>query len=157
MHTVNTILMRGDRDRIFTLAADIQDWARILPHYRYVVVEERSATHKIARMGATRDGFPVRWRCRQELVPREYRILFQHIGGISKGMAVEWTLVPEGDAVRVTISHELRYPVPFVGAWFADWIVGRLFVSNIAGKTLSCIKAMVEAERAASLSPVSVP
>ncbi len=144
MHTENTILIHGDRQRIYQLAADIQDWAKILPHYRYVVIEEQSERHKIARMGARRDWFPVKWRARQELLPEEYRILFQHIGGITKGMSVEWRLVPEGDAVRVTISHTLTYPVPLLGPLFAEWIVGRLFVHNIAGKTLRCIKAMVE-------------
>jgi ribosome-associated toxin RatA of RatAB toxin-antitoxin module len=153
MKTENTILIRADRQRIFQLAADIQDWAKFLPHYRYVVIEEQSERHKIARMGARRDWFPVKWRARQELLPEEYRILFQHIGGITKGMFVEWRLVPEGDAVRVTISHTLTYPVPILGPLFAEWIVGRLFVHSIAGKTLRCIKAMaesMEAQNAAS-------
>jgi ribosome-associated toxin RatA of RatAB toxin-antitoxin module len=144
MQTENTILIRGDRQRIFQLAADIQDWTRILPHYRYVVVEEQSERWKIARMGARRDWFPVKWRARQELLPDEYRILFQHIGGITKGMYVEWRLIEEGDSVRVTISHSLTYPVPILGPLFAEWVVGRLFVHYIAGKTLRCIKAMVE-------------
>jgi ribosome-associated toxin RatA of RatAB toxin-antitoxin module len=150
MHTSNTILMRGDADRIFALAAAIQDWPRILPHYRYVVVEESDETRKLARMGASRDGFPVRWRARQELRPQERRILFQHVGGITKGMDVEWRLEPEGDAVRVTISHALSYPVPVLGPLFAEYVVGRLFVSNIAGKTLHCIKQIVESERCAT-------
>src|SRR5579871_3572657 len=144
MRTENTILICGPVDRIYELAANIQDWPALLPHYRYVVVEERSDRHKIARMAATRDGFPVTWRCRQELRPDERRILFQHIGGITRGMDVEWRLAPEGDAVRVTIEHELDYPVPILGPLFATCVVGRLFVHNIAGKTLTCIKKKVE-------------
>src|SRR5262245_55581490 len=146
MHTQNTILIRGDADRIFELAANIQDWPAILPHYRYVHIEEMAERHKVAWMGATRDGFPVRWRTRQELLPDEHRILFHHIGGITKGMEVEWRLVPEGDAVRVTIAHELTYPVPLLGPLFAKYIVGRLFIHNIAGKTLRCIQERVETE-----------
>ena len=146
MQTENTILMYGPIDRIYALAANIQDWPALLPHYRYVVVEESSDRHKIARMGASRDGLPVRWRCRQELVPEAHRIVFQHIGGVTKGMDVEWRLVPEGEAVRVTIHHELHYPVPVLGPLFATFVVGRLFVHNIARKTLTCIKEKVEAE-----------
>lgn len=161
MHTENTVLIRGRRDRIFELAANIQDWPRLLPHYRYVIVEECSERRKVARMGASRDGFPVKWRARQELFPEEYRIVFRHIGGITRGMEVEWRLEPEGDAVRVTISHELIYPIPVLGPLFAEYIVGRMFVQNIAGKTLRCIQEKVEAEAraeaAGSSSPASEP
>ena len=146
MRTENTIVISGPLDRIYTLAANIQDWPALLPHYRYVVVEESSDRHKIARMGASRDGFPVTWRCRQELRPDERRILFQHIGGITRGMDVEWRLLQEGDTVRVTIDHELHYSVPILGPLFATYVVGRLFVHNIARKTLTCIKEKVEAE-----------
>jgi ribosome-associated toxin RatA of RatAB toxin-antitoxin module len=152
METTNTVVMRGDPARIFALAADIQGWPALLPHYRYVVVEESSERHRVARMGASRDGFPVKWRCRQELVPEERRIRFTHIGGITKGMDVEWRIEPGPDGVRVTIWHALSYPVPVLGPLFAERIVGRLFVHNIAGKTLKCIQTLVEAEaRAASL------
>ncbi len=146
MRTQNTLVMRADPDLVFRLAANIQDWPKLLPHYRYVVVEEQTERHKIARMGASRDGFPVKWRTRQELVPEERRILFQHIGGVTKGMDVEWRLVPNEDGVTVTITHDLRYPVPLLGPLFARYIVGGLFVHNIAGKTLRCFKEIAERE-----------
>jgi len=152
MHVQNTLLMRGDPDRIFALAAEIGDWPRILPHYRYVVVEERAERHKIARMGATRDGFPVSWRARQDLDPERRVIRFRHVGGITRGMEVEWRILPSGEGVRVSILHDLSYPVPVLGPLFARWIVGELFVKNIAGKTLRCIREIVEAEAAAALS-----
>ncbi len=158
MQSVNQIRINGDPDRIFALAANIQDWPRILPHYRYVVIEEQADRHKVARMGASRDGFPVKWRARQELLPEERRIRFQHVGGITRGMDVEWRIEPERDSVLVTIHHDLSYPVPLIGPFFAEFIVGRLFVHNIAGKTLKCIKQIVESEArtaAESSSPAS--
>src|ERR1051326_7753851 len=97
-------------------------------------------------MSASRDGIPVRWRARQELIPEERRILFKHIGGVTKGMDVEWRLVPGRDGVEGTIRHELTYPVPLLGPLFARYIVGGFFVHNIAGKTLRCIKKIVESE-----------
>jgi ribosome-associated toxin RatA of RatAB toxin-antitoxin module len=150
MECSNIIEIEGSIDRVFELGANIQDWPRILPHYRYVRVDEASALHKVAKMGATRDGFPVTWRARQELRPEERRILFQHTGGITRGMEVEWRLEPVDNRVRVTIYHALSYPVPILGPLFADYIVGRLFISNIAGKTLNCIKRIVEAEKSAA-------
>jgi ribosome-associated toxin RatA of RatAB toxin-antitoxin module len=150
MFTSNTVEISGSADliydRIYQLAADIQDWPTLLPHYRYMRVLERSDTHKIADFGASRDGFPCRWRARQELFPNEGRITYQHIGGITKGMWVEWRLEKRDDRVRVTIDHKLSYPVPLLGPLFARFIVGNLFIHNIAGKTLACIRRKVEAE-----------
>jgi ribosome-associated toxin RatA of RatAB toxin-antitoxin module len=150
VHTVNEIEILGDAEqicpRIFQLAADIQDWPSILPHYRYMRILEQSEKHKIADFGASRDGIPVSWRARQELFPDTYRITFDHIRGVKKGMWVEWRLEKHTRGVHVAISHELSYPVPLLGPLFAKHIVGRLFVENIAGKTLRCIKAKVEAE-----------
>jgi len=152
MLTSNTVEIYGEvdrvHDRVFQLAADIQDWPTALPHYRYMRVSERSDAHKIADFGASRDGFPCSWRARQELFPAEGRITYKHIGGITKGMWVEWRLERRGDHVRVTIDHELSYPIPVLGPLFAQYIVGNLFIHNIAGKTLECIKLKVESEQA---------
>lgn len=150
MHTINEIEIRGDAEQIcpviFQLAANIEDWPRILPHYRYMRILEQSEKHKVADFGALRDRIPVKWRARQELFPEENRITFDHIGGVTKGMWVEWRLEKRAEGVHVTIDHKLRYPIPVLGPLFAEHIVGKLFVRYIAGKTLRCIKARVEAE-----------
>jgi ribosome-associated toxin RatA of RatAB toxin-antitoxin module len=150
MRTSNSVDIIGEPERIYPriyqLAADIQDWPTLLPHYRYLHVREQSPTHKIADFGASRDGFPVKWRARQELFPEAGRITYKHLGGITKGMWVEWRLEKRDDRVLVTIDHELDYPVPVLGTLFARYIVGALFVENIAGKTLRTLKAAVENE-----------
>lgn len=150
METVNEIKIEGNPElicpRIFQLAADIQDWPAILPHYRYMHIRERSERHKQADYGASRDGIPVKWSARQELFPESNRITFLHTAGVTKGMWVEWKLEKWPNGVRVTILHKLRYPVPVLGPLIAKYIVGRLFVENIAGKTLRCFKDRVEAE-----------
>ena len=150
MRTVNTIEIIGDPEqicpRIFQLAADIQDWPAVLPHYRYMHVTEHSEHRKTADFGASRDGIPVSWRAVQELFPEDNRITFVHTGGVTKGMWVEWRLEKRKDRVHVSIDHELNYPVPLLGPLFARYVVGKLFVENIAGKTLRCIKARVETE-----------
>ncbi len=158
MFTSNTVEIRGRADRIlpriYQLAADIQDWPAVLPHYRYMRVVESSEIHKVAdfgatrmfRLGALRVGFPCRWRARQELFSADKRITYKHVQGITRGMWVEWRLEDCGDHVRVTIDHELNYPVPILGPLFAQHIVGNLFVHAVAGTTLQCIKSKVEAE-----------
>lgn len=171
MFTSNTVVMRGEAakimPRIYQLAADIQDWPTLLPHYRYMRIVEQSEQHKIADFGATRffgvtlidnlkDGsarerrigisFPCKWRARQELFPADMRITYKHVRGITRGMWVEWRLEDCGDHVNVTIDHELTYNIPVLGPLFAQVIVGNLFVHPIAGTTLNCIKTKVESE-----------
>lgn len=150
MQSVNQIEINGNPDEIcpliFQLASDIQDWPIILPHYRYLHVRESTATHKLADFGASRDGFPVSWSATQDLFPDENRIEFFHVGGATKGMWVEWRLEKRKNSVFVTIEHRLKYPIPVLGNLFSKYIVGRLFVENIASKTLSCFKNRIEAK-----------
>jgi ribosome-associated toxin RatA of RatAB toxin-antitoxin module len=153
MRTQNEIDVFGEPERvanrIFELAAHLQDWPRILPHYWRMQVLEQSERHKVADFGAWRDfgwRFPCKWRARQELFPDEGRITFQHIQGITRGMWVEWRLDKRDDHVHVTIDHALTYPVPLLGPLFAEFVVGRVFIHNIAGKTLRCFKEKVESE-----------
>jgi ribosome-associated toxin RatA of RatAB toxin-antitoxin module len=148
MHTENSIVIHAPAERIFALGAAIQDWPRLLPHYRWVTVFSDDGRVKQAEMAARRGRFPVRWRTAQVLLPEERRIVFFHTGGVTRGMYVEWILMPvpeaEGGGVRVVISHELSYPLPWLTAPFADRVVGSMFVSNVAGRTLACVKEIAE-------------
>jgi ribosome-associated toxin RatA of RatAB toxin-antitoxin module len=87
MHLENTIEIQAAPDIIFRLAADIARWPELLPHYRWVRVLEQQGERKLVQMAAHRDGFPVRWTSIQEPRPEERRILFRHVGGITRGMA----------------------------------------------------------------------
>jgi aromatase len=153
VHTETSVLMKGLRERIFTLGAAIEDWPIILPHYRSVVLTERAeqpdgAIHKVATMKAWRllpfGKIPVGWKTIQESNKETGLLHFVHIGGFTKGMDVYWRLTPEGDATRVTITHDFTLRWPLIGAFIAHRIVGQFFVDAIARRTLNCIKAMVE-------------
>ena len=150
--------MRGPLSRIYDLAANTQDWPHILPHYRDVTVLEQSngGNRRVVEMACLRDDFPtpglqfpVRWRSVQVCDPAQRRIYFKHLAGIATGMWVVWSLEadPWGRGARVTISHDLVYPLGFLNGWFARDLVGHDFVHAIAGRTLATIKAMVEKEQ----------
>jgi ribosome-associated toxin RatA of RatAB toxin-antitoxin module len=147
MHTENEILIRAEAEKIYTLAAAVERWPQILPHYRWVRVLNDHGNRRLVEMAARRDRIPVRWRAEQRLFPDVPRITFHHVGGITKGMEVEWAFTPlDEGVVRVSILHDLPRLIgwPLVGEVAADRIVGPLFVSNIAGKTLRRIKELAE-------------
>lgn len=146
MKTANTIWIGAPAAPIYRLAAEVERWPEILPHYRAVTVLERRGPVKLVAMAATRDGFPVSWQALQTLDEQRPLIEFRHVRGITTGMEVVWRFVPEGQGTRVTIEHELALRWPLIGAWAADQVVGPLFVENIAAKTLRCIKRLAELE-----------
>lgn len=151
MHTKNEILIRAEAAEVYGLAAPVERWPDILPHYRWVrILEDEGEGRRVVEMAALRNFIPVRWRAEQLLFPEVPRIIFRHVGGVTKGMEVEWVFAPQGDGVvRVSILHDLERGLagwPLIGEVVADGVVGPFFVSNIAGKTLGRIKELAEAE-----------
>ncbi|CAA9544407.1 MAG: hypothetical protein AVDCRST_MAG59-1140 [uncultured Thermomicrobiales bacterium] len=153
MHTENTVVIRGPLDRIVGLAADIEDWPRVLPHYRWVTLLSGGGDRKVVEMAARRGAWPVKWRAVQTIdrsgpVPE---IRYHHIWGPTRGMEVGWVFEPSQEGVRVRIWHELDLQWPLVGptpagALIADKVIGPQFVGHIAGLTLRTIKEIVERE-----------
>jgi len=146
MRTANRIDMAGELDRIVALAADIERWPVILPHYRWVTLLDGDGDRTTAEMAARRGRVPVKWRAvqvidRTGLTPV---IRFQHIGGVTKGMDVAWSFRSHDRGVAVTIDHEFHPPWPVVGEFVADRVIGPHFVEAIARKTLATIKGIVE-------------
>jgi hypothetical protein len=155
MYTETSVVISGPLARIFALGAAIEDWPIILPHYRSVVLHEKTAqpdgsVHREATMKAWRllriGRIPVGWKTIQDSNPETYLLHFVHIGGFTKGMDVYWRLTPEEDATRVTITHDFTLRWPLIGEFVAHRIVGQFFVDAIARRTLNRIKEMVESE-----------
>ena len=144
MHAENHIFVRADAEDVYRLAAAVERWPEILPHYRWVRLLRDDGRRRLVEMAARRDRIPVRWRAEQELFPEEPRITFRHVGGVTRGMEVEWLFSPGENGVRVAILHDLRLRWPLVGGVVADLIIGPLFIENIAGKTLHRIKELAE-------------
>ena len=149
MQTENRITIDAPAARIYDLAAPIERWPEILPHYRSVTLLRDEGDWRLAEMAATRDGVPVRWVSIQELSPAQHRIRFRHVRGATRGMDVEWIIEPDPDSdgmlVRIVHVFDPPWPRP-LGSLAARYIVGDLFVRNIANKTLRRIKELAENE-----------
>lgn len=148
MHTETAVRIQGSADAVFAYAARVEDWPRLLPHYRDVRVIASAAGGRVVEMRARRGRIPVWWWARQEVLPAERRIRYTHVRGVTRGMEVEWRITPEGEGVVVTIVHDLSLRWPVIGRAVADWIIGPKFVDPIAGATLRTIKALVEQDAA---------
>ena len=146
MKTANEVEMAGDLEHIIALGSDIERWPEILPHYRWVTLLDGGGNRKTVEMGARRGRFPVKWRAIQQIDRSGSSpvIRFTHIWGVTKGMEVAWTFVPNTVGYVVRIDHEWSPNWPIVGNAIAEYVVGPQFVHPIANKTLTCIKMIVE-------------
>lgn len=155
MTTLDERVVRAPVARIFALAADVERWPSLLPHYRYVRFHEHRADGGgIVEMSANRPFGLVQWPTWWRSTMRVRRpdgtdapsIRFTHVDGITRGMEVEWTF-HELDAGRtlVRILHVWDGPdIPVVGPAAATLIIGPVFVHGIASRTLAGLAEAAE-------------
>lgn len=151
---VDERLVRAPLDRMFALAKDVAHWPVHLSHYRFVRFRSRARDGGgLVEMSANRPFGILNWRTwwMSEMAVREPSsatppgIRFRHVEGITRGMDVEWSFFPEVGGTRVRIVHVWNGPAwPVVGPAIARAIIGPVFVSGIASRTLAGLAAAAE-------------
>jgi len=152
MQTGNSIIMQAPRAAIFETIADLAQWPRLLPHYRYVRFLERSTDHSVVKMAARRSGIPIAWTSELVVDRDRMEIRFLHLKAFTRGMRVIWTFKETPAGVLVEIRHTLRFRFAAL-APIAEPIIGRFFVHHVAKQTLRTMKAHIEKQAAAALQP----
>jgi ribosome-associated toxin RatA of RatAB toxin-antitoxin module len=153
METIDEREVRAPVVRIFDLARDVESWPEHLGHYRFVRFRERDGSGGgIVEMSANRPfaiaDWPTWWLSEMEVSESKPSIRFRHIGGITKGMDVEWTFHPTKRGTHVRILHAWDGPRwPLVGIPAATLIIGPVFVHGIASRTLAGLAAAAESEK----------
>jgi hypothetical protein len=150
MRTVDARQIAAPPDAVFRHASDVARWPSILPHYRWVRLEDpRPGGMRLVEMAAWRPFGPLSWptwwesEMRVDEARREVR--YRHVRGITRGMDVLWTIEPRNGGTLATIVHEWSGPRwPLIGPWAADFVIGPIFVSGIASRTLAGIARTAE-------------
>jgi|SRR5438094_5068964 len=143
--------VHAESQTVFALAAAVEDWPRILPHYRWVrLLSDNGAGRRTVEMAARRDvvgrlGFPLHWVAVETALSAERRIDFTHVRGVTRGMRVTWTIAQDSatSTVVVQIRHVFNpaWPVPDS---IVNHIVGEYFVNGVARRTLRLIGELAE-------------
>ena len=158
METIDERLVRADVAKVFDIVKQVESWAAHLSHYRYVRFRERrSDGGGVVEMSAYRPfqlggrpaslrfRWPTWWLSEMSVDARKPAIRFRHIGGITKGMDVEWTFIPAPGGTHVKILHVWDGPRwPVVGTWAATGVIGPVFIHGIASRTLAGLAAVAE-------------
>ena len=163
MRTVDERLVRAPVDRIFGLAADVERWPELLPHYRYVRFRgERMHGTGIVEMSANRPFGPLDWPTRwvslmevQHPANGAPAIRFRHVEGITTRMEVQWSFRTVTDGTHVTVLHLWNGPTwPVIGGIAAQAVIGPVFVHGIASRTL---EGLARAAEQGQTSPRAFP
>ena len=155
MIRIDERFVRAPADIVFKIAADVERWPEILPHYRWVRFRDKKAFGEgQVEMAAWRVfpgglRYPTWWLSQMHIDAAEPAVYYEHIGGVTRGMSVKWELQRRGNDTFIRLFHTWRGPSwPLVSSMAANWIIGPHFVSAIAQRTLAGVAR--EAERLAS-------
>jgi ribosome-associated toxin RatA of RatAB toxin-antitoxin module len=161
METVDERFVRAPLARIFELASQVENWPDYLPHYRYVRFRSRRSDggglvemsafrpFRVANTskGPLRINWPTWWLSEMAVDKNRPEVRFRHVGGITKGMDVEWSFLPGSGGTHVRILHVWDGPrLPLIGTWAAAHLIGPVFVHGIASRTLAGLAAVAERE-----------
>jgi Polyketide cyclase / dehydrase and lipid transport len=161
METVDERFVRAPLARIFELASQVENWPVYLPHYRYVRFRSRRSDggglvemsafrpFRVANTsrGPLRINWPTWWLSEMAVDKNRPEVRFRHVGGITKGMEVEWSFLPGSGGTHVRILHVWDGPrLPVLGTWAATYLIGPVFVHGIASRTLAGLAAVAERE-----------
>ncbi len=143
MDSSMSITIAASPQDVFALVEHVERWPEFLPHYRWVRRKGIAAGPRTVEMAAWRGLYPVRWTSRVDADSDQRRLRFTHVGGPVRGMEVEWRVDPCDGGARAEIVHHYRSPLPLVGRLY-EWVVCRLFIDAVAGKTLRRVKQVAE-------------
>ena len=151
MTTIDEQLVHAPADLCFNIAADVERWPAILPHYRWVRFHEKqSFAHGVVEMSAWRMfpaglRYPTWWVSEMRADEQKRIVYYQHIAGITRGMAVQWQLSARGADTFIRLVHTWDGPAwPLIRNVAANLVIGPHFVSAIAQRTLAGVARAAE-------------
>jgi ribosome-associated toxin RatA of RatAB toxin-antitoxin module len=154
METTDEQVVRAPLERIFRIAADVEQWPKHLPHYRFVTMREPNGRGGgIVEMSANRPfgplNWPTWWLSQMEVRPPDTTaapvIRFRHVRGVTTGMEVEWSFSATPEGTHVRILHVWDGPRwPLIRSIAATKVIGPVFIHGIASRTLAGLARAAE-------------
>ena len=150
METVDERFIRAPVPTMFDIVRAVEEWPAHLRHYRFVRFRERATDGGgIVEMAADRPfgpvGWPTWWLSEMSVDGYAPAVRFRHIGGVTKGMDVEWSFHARAGGTHVRLLHVWDGPRwPLIGIFAATRVIGPVFIHGIASRTLAGLAAVAE-------------
>ncbi len=154
MLRVDECLASAPLDVCFRVGADVERWPEILPHYRWVRFRQRQGfATGVVEMAAWRSfgviDYPTWWVSRMWHDRDAPKVYYEHVEGITSGMAVRWEFEARGTQTLIRVVHEWEGPRwPLIGRLAASAVIGPGFVSAIARRTIAGVAEEAQAQTA---------
>jgi len=139
---------------VFDIVRSVERWPEHLAHYRWVKMLSRDTQGGgVVEMSANRPfgplNWPTFWRSLMEVDHARPAVRFRHIGGVTKGMDVDWSFesVDNGRRTHITLIHEWDGPALLgagIGGFAARSVIGPVFVHAIASRTINGLARSAE-------------
>lgn len=157
METVDERLVHASVRAVFDVVRPVEQWPAYLTHYRFVRFRRRDAGGGgLVEMSANRPfglfNWPTWWLSEMEVDERRPAIRFHHVGGVTKGMDVEWAFEARDGGTHVRLFHVWDGPRwPLIGVFAATEVIGPVFIHGIASRTLEGLARAAESAARGSL------
>ncbi|MFH1562292.1 MAG: SRPBCC family protein [Nitrospirota bacterium] len=143
IRTVNSILIKADMNRVFSVAADMEKYPEFIPSYKEVKVVSREGNKMIVERIGQVGKKAVKWKSCVTIEPNK-SIKAEQLEGPIKGMQIQWLFENTKDGVQITLTHDFEYKkIPLIGNLIGKLIVARI-VKKMAEETLKGIKGRAE-------------
>lgn len=136
--------MRGGRDRVYELIADMESYPRFMPSLNRVDVLERGEGWTVTSWDTQISGMNFRWQERDEFDPANYRITYRQTAGDLKRFEGEWLVQERDGEVEVVFRVDFDFGVPMLSSLLNP--VASLKLRQNGEAMLRAIKSRCETE-----------
>ena len=136
------ILIKGDKNAIYQVIQNMEDYPRFMESLVSVTVLERGKNYDISHWVSNVDGRKIVWTERDDFYPEDFKITYQQTDGDLKKMEGVWELNEEAEGVRVSLTVDFEFGIPMIAGLLNPLLVRKVRENSEA--MLAAVKGQIE-------------
>ena len=136
------ILIKGDKNAIYQVIQNMEDYPRFMESLVSVTVLERGKNYDISHWVSNVDGRKIVWTERDDFYPKDFKITYQQTDGDLKKMEGVWELNDEAEGVRVSLTVDFEFGIPMIAGLLNPLLVRKVRENSEA--MLAAVKGQIE-------------
>ena len=136
------ILIKGDKNAIYQVIQNMEDYPRFMERLVSVTVLERGKNYDISHWVSNVDGRKIVWTERDDFYPEDFKITYQQTDGDLKKMEGVWELNDEAEGVRVSLTVDFEFGIPMIAGLLNPLLVRKVRENSEA--MLAAVKGQIE-------------
>ena len=136
------ILIKGDKNAIYQVIQNMEDYPRFMESLVSVTVLERGKNYDISHWVSNVDGRKIVWTERDDFYPEDFKITYQQTDGDLKKMEGVWDLNDEAEGVRVSLTVDFEFGMPMIAGLLNPLLVRKVRENSEA--MLAAVKGQIE-------------